>query len=215
MDYPPLTDFTGDSEFFTLAGSRLFDDFAPTRDRSEGEASIFTYKAMAYENESTSRGRGSLDKYVATVFGEMDHIEGENPAILRLKCPQTLKCSFKAIYAQQVNALTAPLRSDDAELGGVIDDSWLPDANTAGDGIQINLAADRALESNFARDFVKGQVVALWVGFKRVDREFGGELHRVYRLETDFYTRVHIEPSETRARSYKCDRGIANDCEFC
>ncbi|KAJ7643144.1 hypothetical protein DFH06DRAFT_1333927 [Mycena polygramma] len=210
MDY-----FLGATDFFTMAGSRLFDDFAPTRDRSDGDASIFTYKAMAYETESTSRGRGSLDKYVATVFGEMDSIEGDNPAILRIKCPESLKCSYKAIYAQQVAALTEPLRSDDAEMGGVIGDCWLGNASGGGDAIQINLAADSNLEPNFARDFVKGQVVALWVSFKRVDREIDGEMHRAYSLESDFYTQVEVEPRDTKGRSYACDLENVERCDFC
>jgi hypothetical protein len=74
MDYPPLSEFAGPTEHFTVANSRLFDDFGPTRDKTEGTASIFTYKAMKYEYEGSTFERGTLEKYYPTLFGEIDWV---------------------------------------------------------------------------------------------------------------------------------------------
>jgi hypothetical protein len=78
MDYPPLSEFIAPSEYATVAGSRLFEDFAPTRDKSMGNSSIFTYKAMAYENEGSTTERGALERFVPTLFGEIDLIQVMN-----------------------------------------------------------------------------------------------------------------------------------------
>ncbi|KAJ7601311.1 hypothetical protein DFH06DRAFT_1353402 [Mycena polygramma] len=217
MDELTLSALLQSSEYVKLAGSRLYDDFAPTRDRSDGSTSVFTYKSIKQEYAPSSRFKGALDKYVVMLFGEMDHVQGKNPAILRLKCPISLKCSAKAVYTGQVKALRAPLQYDQAHLGGVTGASWFGDAEeTRVDTgkIYVHLATKPEYESDFSRDFVEGQIIVIWASLERIDDEASGSLCRSYTLRSDFYAPVLVQVGDVQGADYVCDRN-AGECDSC
>ncbi|KAJ6473621.1 hypothetical protein C8R47DRAFT_1221428 [Mycena vitilis] len=215
---PSLSDYLDSTAYLKIADSSLYDDYAPTRDRSEGPSgSIFTYKSMAYENAPTPGSRGSLDRYVAMVFGETVNIEGKNPAVLCLKCPSELKCSIKVKYEKQLKALREPMDHDQVELGGIIDHSWFGDATGLANGegqIYVKLETGPQFESDFRRDFTKGEIVAIWASLKRIDCEFSGQLHKSYVLESDFYIPVSTAQADKGGADYVCDLN-AGECDFC
>ncbi|KAJ6517477.1 hypothetical protein C8R47DRAFT_1205699 [Mycena vitilis] len=219
MDAPlDLTGLIDSSQYVTLAGSKLYDHFAPTRDRTEGTTSIFTYKSLLQDPPSAGIYRETLDKYVVTAFGEMDFIEGKNPARLRLRCPSSLKCSIKAVYGDQIKTLREPIDHDLSTSGGVVYQTWFGDANEANNGdmekIYVNLETKREYESDFGRDFAEGQVVVLWASLKRTDQDVAGCIYRTYSLHSDYYTPASIPDNVKKGGAYECDRNVG-ECEFC
>ncbi|KAJ7677865.1 hypothetical protein DFH06DRAFT_1316660 [Mycena polygramma] len=216
MDIPSISHYLESEAYEKFADARLFDDYAPTRDRSESPTgSVFTYKSMAYENLPTPGSRGSLDLYTAMIFGEAVELEGRNPAKLRIKCPSALKCSIKAEYAKQMKALREPIEHDKDELGGVIDGTWFGSATREEEGhIYVHFETGIQYEYNFRRDFKKGEVVAIWASLKRIDREVSGGLHKTYRIESDFWVPASPEEADIVGADYTCDLN-AGECEFC
>ncbi|KAJ7633387.1 hypothetical protein DFH06DRAFT_1328206 [Mycena polygramma] len=232
-----LTGLIDSSQYVTLAGSKLYDHFAPTRDRTEGTKSVFTYKSMLQDPPSAGIYRETLDKYVVTAFGEMDFIEvnptssifhvadenklkyqGKNPARLRLRCPSSLKCSIKAVYGDQIKTLREPIDHDLSTSGGVVYQTWFGDTNEANNGdmekIYVNLETKREYESDFGRDFAEGQVVVLWASLKRTDQDIAGCIYRTYSLHSDYYTPASIPENVKKGSGYECDRNVG-ECEFC
>ncbi|KAJ6461568.1 hypothetical protein C8R47DRAFT_1327396 [Mycena vitilis] len=203
------------SAYEKLADARLFNEYAPTRDRSEGPTgSVFTYKSMAYEDQPRPGARGSLDLYTPMIFGEAVELEGINPAKLRIKCPSALKCSIKAEYTKQLKALREPIDHDEEELGGVIDGTWFGGDTKDKGHIYVHFKTGTQYDYDFRRDFNQGEVVAIWASMKRTDREDSGRLHKTYRLESDFWTSAAPAQTDVIGANYTCDLNVG-ECEFC
>ncbi|KAJ7844552.1 hypothetical protein B0H13DRAFT_1908812 [Mycena leptocephala] len=205
MDYPPLSEFLDPTEYGTVASSRLFEDFAPTRDKSLGTSSIFTYKAMAHEYEGSTTERGTLEMFAPTLFGEIDLIQS-SPSLLRLRCPSMVKCSVKALYAEQIAVLREPLVMDDTDLGGLVANTWFERAGIKGNCedacIYVHLRDFDESEWTYGSNLFEGQLVGMWVTLRRVDCVVAGQLSRTYELNSDFFTPITLSPDECKGKNY-------------
>ncbi|KAJ7779042.1 hypothetical protein B0H16DRAFT_802823 [Mycena metata] len=202
----------------TMADSELNEDFASTRDGSDGQSSVFTYKSLKQESEATSLYRGELERHIPSFFGELDRIVSLEPgAHFRLRCPNDVRCSVKRVYYRQIARLKALLAWDDADIRGWIKSSWFRDDDMDmfyEDGcIYVRLMRDE--DSGWSiKDTELGTLVGTWVSLERKESQGIGEMCRDYKLSTNFVVPITCSTTELKQVGYRCDL-TAGGCAFC
>ncbi|KAJ6447616.1 hypothetical protein C8R47DRAFT_1272478 [Mycena vitilis] len=100
-------------------------DILPTRDRSLGSGSLWTFKCCYRQVVATDQSRGRLVPWAGIVFGEIDFVEPQGLGrIVRLKCPERASIQLAAAFRLQVQNMACVLNEDFANLPGAIVSSW-------------------------------------------------------------------------------------------
>ncbi|KAJ7699763.1 hypothetical protein B0H16DRAFT_1484095 [Mycena metata] len=200
-----LSDFTTSTAELTLAESAVGERFAATRDRSEGPDSIFSYKILDYEQEAGLFARGELETYTPSLFGEVDAItRGEN-AYIKIKCPNSLRCSVKKKYWGQMAQLKATVDLDNIQLGGRVGSSWFAD-EANGMMPDDGCAYIRPWGGDAAWEFegvVPGTLIGSWAQLLRKDSG-SRDIRRDYKLRASFFV-VAVPDRALPLAIYKLD----------
>ncbi|KAJ7154978.1 hypothetical protein C8R43DRAFT_949940 [Mycena crocata] len=124
---------------------KLYEEFAPTRDRTFLDSDLFSYKDCRHETLGSPSHRGYQAAYNPWVFGEIDWvgelaslipypphsffeqlIQHDHPGLLvRITAPRIANAATLADYEWQLKVLREIITTEQKELGGTTESSWL------------------------------------------------------------------------------------------
>ncbi|KAJ7120667.1 hypothetical protein C8R43DRAFT_959691 [Mycena crocata] len=183
--FPSLVEFTTGDEAFALASPG---SFAPTRDMSDGNQSMFTYKSTTEELGPTTARRGALALYMPSVFGEVDWAGRDHQAMTDLISNETNDLVY--YDAKRTAAVTHSYQES------CVGNTWFEAEDFGGLrnkdlSFYVHIRGEDDWESTAA--FAKGELFGLWIRMERRDSyNQAGMETRDYLMKSDFFTPIRM-----------------------
>ncbi|KAJ7182357.1 hypothetical protein C8R43DRAFT_1116000 [Mycena crocata] len=199
---------------------KLYEEFAPTRDRTFLDSDLFSYKDCRHETLGSPSHPGYQAAYNPWVFGEIDWvgelaslipypphsffeqlIQHDHPGLLvRITAPRIANAATLTDYEWQLKVLREMITTEQKELGGTTESSWLGgDAFIGGQRTGdmtgkagcfcIGFPYDEGVDLQaLQEDMAPGAVYSIMVGLSRCNtRRCDGELVKKYSMRGIVY----------------------------